>query len=389
MTVDEHARSASGWPLILFFVFLISAPCIGTFLHWDFYPLQNENRPMAKFPLYSRLALADWPEKTTEWFDDHFGFRNTFIRRYNGVIRDWFDRRPNSVVVSDTGWLFTSLDGALADFMGLRVLSAEETSRLYESQEGKQKWLQDQGIAYLWVVAPNKAVVYPEQLPEFLQNARKRDGVEHFMEYLQTKNATLHRLDLRGAMLEHKKDGILYFSNDTHWNPLGSYYGYYALIEAVRQQLPALREPIALSECTMVQQRWTGDLIAFVGDGKNRDIDYLQIDPPALQLEIQEEETNPDIVTGPTALLTVYNPKGYGTAVVFHDSFGNTSWRKFLPHHFRKTVFLVAPRPQIELYNYAIEKYHPDIIIEEQVHRNVLHKEQPESPEWYEALRKQ
>jgi hypothetical protein len=385
MGEKEQARGAS-WPFTILFVFLISAPLIGTFMHWDFYPLQNENRPIAQIPRYTDLPVLQWPEKTTGWFNDHFGFRNTFIRRYNAISRDWFARQPNSVVISDTGWLFTSLDGALADFMGLRILSEDESKRLYESQEGKQNWLREQGIGYLWVIAPNKAVIYPEKLPEALQKARKRDGIEHFMDYLNARNSTLHRLDLRETLLKHKKDGMLYFSNDTHWNPLGSYYGYCALIEAVQRQIPKLGTPLSLADCTMIQQRWTGDLIAFVGDGKNRDIDYLQIETPKIDLEILEKEQLPDAPTDPISLLVVHNPGGHGTAVVFHDSFGNTSWRKLLPYHFRKTIFLVAPRAQIELYKYAINRYNPDIIIEEQVHRNVLHKKQPESKEWSDAF---
>ncbi|MBN2684268.1 MAG: hypothetical protein JXR40_03225, partial [Pontiellaceae bacterium] len=125
--MDENKQINRGlWVLPVLFAVLISAPLLGTFFHWDFYPLQNENRPMADAPQFAEAAPSQWPEQIDAWFSDHFGFRNTFIRRYNAISRDWFDRQPERVVMTDKGWLFTSSDGAMADFMGLRVLSDHE-----------------------------------------------------------------------------------------------------------------------------------------------------------------------------------------------------------------------------------------------------------------------
>jgi hypothetical protein len=74
-------------------------------------------------------------------------------------------------------------------------------------------------------------------------------------------------------------------------------------------------------------------------------------------------------------------------AVVLHDSFGLSGWRKFLPYQFHKTIFFVAARPEIELFEQVIDTYHPDIIIEEQVQRMILHKDQPSSKTWTEAFK--
>jgi hypothetical protein len=85
-------------------------------------------------------------------------------------------------------------------------------------------------------------------------------------------------------------------------------------------------------------------------------------------------------------LLITHNPNGHGTAIIFHDSFGGVGWRKFFPHHFRKSIFLLTARAKIELFEQVIDTYHPDIIIEEQVQRNLIYKKQPTSQIWVEAF---
>lgn len=375
--------------IVLLFALLIGVPMLGTFFRWDFYPPQTENRPMAEFPGFGKLPASEWPGKTEAWFQDHFGFRNTFIRRYNGIRRDWFALQPDSVVMNEKGWLFTTSDGAMADFMGLRILSDEELYGLQETFEGRQVWLEKKGIDYLLVIAPNKCVIYPEELPPELRAARGTDGVVQLMTFLDSRNSHLNRLDLRHVLLENKDQGVLYFSNDTHWTPMGSYFGYQEVIEAVQKQLPQIPDPVPFESCTLVPGRWTGDLISFVGDGKNRDIDYLDVNPPerlSAVLDILPGDQLPDAPEEVAELMIVHNPNGKGTAVVFHDSFGKYGWKKFFPLHFRETVFMLAARPPLHLFNDAIEKYRPDIIIEEQVQRMVLHKDQPKSRVWSQAF---
>ncbi len=54
----------------------------------------------------------------------------------------------------------------------------------------------------------------------------------------------------------------------------------------------------------------------------------------------------------------------------------------FIPFLFKKSVFFVAARPEIDVFKHVIDAYSPDIIIEEQVHRMILYKRQPTSEEW-------
>lgn len=209
------------------------------------------------------------------------------------------------------------------------------------------------------------------------------------MSFFDRKNSSLSRLDLRPALLQHKKDGALYFPNDTHWTSLGSYFGYCAVINTLRSQMPDIGDPVPLADCQISPGRWTGDLIPFVGDGKNRDIDYLKVDPPQEMLSGLETVPADELPERPksiTEMLIVRNPARTGRVVVFHDSFAQQGWKKFLPLHFNETVFLPRARPGKELLDFAIEAFRPDLIIEEQVHRHVLYKQQPEDPAWTAAF---
>ncbi|MDA3926444.1 MAG: hypothetical protein PF904_17275 [Kiritimatiellae bacterium] len=391
--IEKKTNFYLSFSTTLVFIFLIATPFLGTIFRWDFYSFQAENRPLAERPDLLKTPFVQWPDKITAWFEDHFGLRNTFIRRYNGISRDWFARQPNSVIMSDKGWLFITKNGAIADFMGIKVLSQTDLKELQENIEGRQKWLKNKGVGYLWVVAPNKCMIYPEELPNNLQNARGKDGIKQFMEFLDQKNSSLNRLDMRDILLKNKDAGALYFSTDTHWTPLGSFFGYQSVINAVRRQLPTVSAPIPLSICKVTSKQWTGDLVSFVGDGKNRDIKYKDVEPPeelSAKLKIVSKTRNyNNSLDNVFELLIIQNPEGKGKAVVIHDSFGKKGWRETMPLHFKETIFIVALRPEATLFESIIETFNPDIIIEEQVQRNVIYKKQATDPIWVEAFHAQ
>lgn len=376
--------------MTVLFVLLIGLPMIGTFFAWDFYPAEDENRRMAEFPRFGNLPLSEWPEKTEAWFKDHFGFRNTFIRRQRKMMEELFGRISDRALEGLNGWLYLKDNGNISDFLGLRKLSDEKMEELRVSFEGRQKWIEAQGIHYLFVVPPNKPVVYPEYLPEDIQAERGIDGIMQWRNYLAEHRSELNLLDLREALIAAKPQGTLYFSNDTHWSHLGSYFGYVAVIDRLKEWLPEL-EPLPLESCGQVAIEHKGDLVAMIGDGREAHIACKELlSPEASARNVKPmpelEKTACGLSDEITQARIFSNPAGSGRVVIFHDSFGGQGWWDFFPLHFKETVFLLSLRPSIDTYRRVIEQFQPDVIINEQVHRNVLHKPQPVFDEWEKEL---
>ncbi len=371
---------------ILIFITLISLPLIGTIFHWDFYSLQDENRPMADFPSFSSLPIKQWPKGIEKYYADHFGFRNTFIRRYNRTMEKIFNKPPERVMVGESGWLFLSEANVMTDFMGYIKLDENVLESLRVSFEGKQRWLENQGIGYLLAVAPNKAVIYPEYLPAEIRNAQGRDGIEQWYSNLAQKKSALNYVDLHKILWKKKNKGMLYLSNDTHWSSLGSYYAYRAVMNGLTKWFPDI-QPLPEDSCIFSDMTRNGDLVTFLGDGRKRPIPYKKLRPMS---ELSDSLTTTPLPEtdseGIVQSFIVNNPRKNGTVVLFFDSFGRCGWSDFFPIHFGQVVFLRAEQPDLKKYKEVVAAYKPDVIIEEQVQRNLFHKEQPVCREWRQAL---
>jgi alginate O-acetyltransferase complex protein AlgJ len=377
------------WSAVLL-ALLTGLPLLGTFFEWDFYPAEDENRRMAEFPKFGTLPLKDWPEQTEVWFQDHFGFRNTFIRRQRKMMEGVFGRTSDRALEGLNGWFYLKDNGNISDFLGLRKLSDEKMEELRVSFEGRQRWLEEQGVEYLLVIPPNKPVVYPEHLPADIQADRGADGIMQWKDYLAEKGSALNLLDLRDSLLRSKPEGTLYFPNDTHWSYLGSYFGYRAVIEGLIEWFPDLK-PLPLSSCERVPLEHKGDLVAMIGGGRPAVTASINLVPEAsltnrLQVvDVHIPETN-SLLEEAGSVLAVRNPDGEGKVVIFHDSFGGPGWQRFFPLHFSETVFIAVWRPTAEQLRDAVETFRPDVVINEQIHRNILHKPQPVFDEWIQAL---
>lgn len=49
----------------------------------------------------------------------------------------------------------------------------------------------------------------------------------------ERENSSVQFVDIRDLLIQRKDDGLLYFKTDTHWNELGSFVGYTALLEYI------------------------------------------------------------------------------------------------------------------------------------------------------------
>lgn len=120
--------------------------------------------------------------------------------------------------------------------------------RLKEAVEfaGRMVSLRDRlarnGIPLVVCLAPSKAAVYPEYLPEGvgpsaedLSKTPARDLL-----YVCLLSASIPVVDSRALFLEWKQDGTLLFArNGTHWNAYGAQRVFDAIVAAARAQNPA------------------------------------------------------------------------------------------------------------------------------------------------------
>ena len=218
----KSTHRITDWIIITSFLFIIGIILLGTIFSWDFYGVQ-ENRILAKKPVFSISNLPQVRTQFEVYLNDHFGFRNTLIRRYNKLMQQYLGRKPQKVLLGGEKWLFLNED--ISDYLGYGDTTKEDLERWRLVLEGRHAWLAEKGICYIFVVAPNKEIIYSEYLPKEIGMSKGETRLEKLIKYMK-ENSDVQILDLRPALLEAKKQQQVYFSTDTHWNGYGAFLGY-------------------------------------------------------------------------------------------------------------------------------------------------------------------
>ncbi len=220
--------------------------------------------------------LKNFPKEYDKHLDKNFDLPKSFVH-LDALLKIYgLGVSPNNnVAVGKNGFYFEGWGARkvekgivenfdnIADYMGQIPFSDDELRQWKKTLEERKYWLREQGIEYLFVLAPTKALVYPEYLPAALQGVRKTDRVrryEQLTKYLQD-SSDIHFVDVLPPLLEAKQKReypLLFYKTDFHWNFYGAFIAYQAILEKVREMFPhyTLRQP-AFSEFELsVDEHW-------------------------------------------------------------------------------------------------------------------------------------
>jgi len=132
----------------------------------------------------------------------------------------------------------------IADYLGQEPFTATELRQWKIALEQRALWLNNLGADYVFVLAPSKALVYPEFLPESLKRRGAPSGstgrYQQFSSYLK-EYAHIHLIDLLPPLLTVKNSQSqtpLFYKMDFHWNSYGAFVAYKAMNEAMQSMFP-------------------------------------------------------------------------------------------------------------------------------------------------------
>lgn len=390
MRPRSRASFVSDRVLVIAFLTFVMLPLVGTPWGWDVYEVQ-ENRRLTPFPDLATTTLAELPDAFDAYYRDHFGFRNFFIRRWNRLLRRLDKNLLRRVIQGRDQWLYYDRPDLILDYLGRLETTDEDLEYWRSAIEGRQSWLADRGIHYLFAVAPNKPSIYPEMLPEDLQAAARPTRLDLLVEYMEA-HSDVQVLDIRPAMRAKKDWKTLYLSNDTHWNGYGAFIAYRTVVSRLREQLPELDPALELSECRVVPGPHYGDLARHADlPTSEYTITNVTIDPPTI-VDFETSELSHPVFTpgrvwpGGNMAPPVYRcPSGHGRAVLFHDSFFLRATRLFA-HHFEESTH-IWHRATPEALTAVVEEQKPDVVVEVVAERT-LHQLPEQFGEWEEARRR-
>ncbi|MCE9605382.1 MAG: hypothetical protein K8U03_10830 [Planctomycetia bacterium] len=188
--------------LIALFVFAISLPVLKMFVSSDESEvIAIEQRRMAPFPEleYRRVgsilwakkrSLQDFPRAFEAWYDDHVGFRFSLIRCYNmakvvGLTVEnslkTGEAAQGNVIVGRDGWLYLGGSSNIRDFRRSDCYTPADLAAWHAALAQRRDWLAARGSGYAFLVAPNKATIYPEFMPRSMSKTDLPSRLEQLL----------------------------------------------------------------------------------------------------------------------------------------------------------------------------------------------------------------
>ena len=359
------------------FLYMIYAPLIMTDFSTQTVWSSTEKRRLAERPALDLRpgTLVTFPSRFEAYFNDHFGYRNLFIRRYNRIMKKYFAKSPvPNVLIGKNNWLFYTFSNLIDDFVGADPFTQSELETWRSNLEHKRDWLAKHGIRYLFVVAPNKQTIYPEYLPDYLQKDRGQSRLQQLSAYLKT-HSDVSILDLSTALNEEKQRHRVYYLTDTHWNDRGAYTAYLAIMDRVVQWFPeaSVRQNKIIETENIPGPG--GDLAGMLdmADTMREENPVLKVQQTTCSPEISKAVA--DFMKTPADLI---RSKPFMTkcdtsklrAVVFRDSFFNAVV-PFIAEDFNRIDYVWKPYDHA-IMKELIEQQKPQIVIEEMVERFLI-----------------
>lgn len=334
-----------------------------------------EKRKLSEFPDIELIISnpGGFLVEFENYYNDNFGYREEYIKEYSRKMEKMFQKSSVSkVMFGDDGWLYYSEKKIINDIQGEDYFSEEELLDWRKSLELKHDWFRERGIQYIYIVAPNKASIYPEYMPKYLRDTKKETRVDQLITYLN-KKSKYSVMDLRYSLLEAKSKEQVYYKTDTHWNYVGMYAAYYQILSNMKKTFPHL---VPLEKNNLYYEDFylqDGGLTVMLGKtdfkgekAKKISINNTCVKKTSIDINVSNKNGAKEYI-----LSTECVGKSL-KAVVFRDSF-YTLLLPFMAEHFGEGIYIR------DYYDHSIiekvmQKFKPDIVIEEVVERNLKNR---------------
>ncbi|MDM8553142.1 hypothetical protein QUF75_00210 [Desulfococcaceae bacterium HSG7] len=139
----------------------------------------------------------------------------------------------------------------VTDYIGLSPFSTEELESWRKLIEERYFWLKERDIDYIFAIAPVKAQIYQENLPDRILKVKNRlnrpNRYDQLLDHLK-RHCAAPVVDLKKALQTAKKQPPflpLYYRTDFHWNYYGAFIAYQAIVESINQYYPQYHLNIA------------------------------------------------------------------------------------------------------------------------------------------------
>jgi len=288
---------------------------------------------------------------------DSFPLHDKFISAVTEFRLALGDRVFHDTLVGPNRWLVYATDRGMDKFQNVRPLTEKELGDYEKSLLAFQSLVEANGGQLLLVAAPYKNTVYPENVPAEIQRIGEISRLDQILNRLEG-HSSIQVLDLRPALFAAKKDAQIYYATDTHWNDLGGFAAYQAIIEALKPSFPELSpHPISDFKISMQAPKQL-DLSYIIGSASLTE-ERVQLQPlfkPTARIDSMV------LPSGRQVTFARNKNTDLPSALFFHDSF-LYSVMQFLSENFSRTYYVDLQAGNDILPPAWVEQLQPDVVV--------------------------
>ncbi len=228
--------------LKLSLITVIALMCVPVFL-------QVSNLKLAK-PLGGYIHVepdAGWNK--SQWFEgvyqdqkekylnQNFGLRNTFVRLHNQIEYCIFNElNAKGVVIGKEEFLYESL--YIESALGMNYIGRDSIEKQIIKWTQLKKDLEEKGKKLLIMIAPGKAGIYPEYIPDTYKKADNPTNYDVYLEFFKERGFEVYDVHNWFRTIKGKTKFPLYGKATIHW----SNYGQYLVADSLLKRVSALTD---------------------------------------------------------------------------------------------------------------------------------------------------
>ncbi|MEI7895899.1 MAG: hypothetical protein WCJ26_02600 [bacterium] len=228
----------------------------------------TENRKLAVKPVFDASNLDPFAKSYTNYFNDQFPFRQELGFLNTLICFFYFHQSPlpGEVELGRNGWLFYDQKESVV-YQGKFSLSKQQVKALVKELRDRTISYGKKGMKFYVAFPPLKPEIYPEYLPVDFKRAAEGTVTDRIVEAIK-EDTVIRYIDLKEALLKAKNQGRLYYQLDNHWNWLGAFYGYTAIMDRLKKDFPRLK-PLTRQDVNFkVEKTIPGNLATMIGLSK-------------------------------------------------------------------------------------------------------------------------
>lgn len=236
--------------VVLFLAICIAPVALMPFFGSDTSAENRELSEMSSFINEDGTMNLEWPSEFETYLSEHFAFRQNLVT-LDSIIKAYVFRTSanDSVIVGQNGWLYYA--STADDYLSRNTLSERRINNTAKTLELIQVYVEQNGGEFLFMAAPNKNTVYPQNMPARYVKSNNPSNLELL-------TAELDACDVNQLLLSEvfrSQDKVLYHSRDSHWTNEGAILVYNVLMEKLGI------DHYTFSECPHhTENIWNGDL---------------------------------------------------------------------------------------------------------------------------------